>query len=220
MKSKYRLWLFVIVPMFFLFPSFIEAQDNQGSVPTSDTFGNFINFKLNDPQSLTSSLIFSSSLINQEPFQWSSFYGQKAYGPHSFQIFGGLTSRIEPLTIGDPISAGTLQASVMYRYHGLFGGIVRPVTRFTVGIGQYWRPIGGISSFHGYSAGLSTYAMPEAGVEIVYKGVGVGMTVAYPFAIEDYFPGKDLTGYPFPPRSHKKNLNFDQLFKNIYLILE
>ena len=50
------------------------------------------------------------------------------------------------------------------------------------GAGQSWGQYG--AAFNGYSSGMYSYVMPEAGVEIVYKGVGVGVTAAYLYTLD------------------------------------
>ncbi len=140
-------------------------------------------------------------------------------GPH--QVAVGLGSVNYPTGApwsGDLYSAN-LGSSVTYRYMGLFGGIVRPVARFSVGAAQTWSPVGGRSTL-GYADTWTPYALPEAGLEIVYKGVGVGMTVSYPLFVEPYDPDKKFGGGYLPGRFRQRGLDWSQLLKNIYLIVE
>jgi len=153
------------------------------------------------------------------PLQWYYFKREKLIGSHLWTLSGGSTNL--PLTgaLGDPLATGMWNTSIAYRYEGILGGFIRPVARFTVGGGQYWLPSGD-RLINGYVDGMSAYAMPEAGVEFVYHGKGIGMTVSYPVVMDVYHPDADITGFPFPPRSQQNAINWDQLLKNIYIIWE
>lgn len=158
------------------------------------------------------------------PFVWSSFYGQMERGPHLLQTQGSLSTIEENLHFEDDLLTGMFQSSVTYRYRGLFGGVVRPVARFTAGTGQYWgMPQTG--GFSGYPAGLYSYAVPEAGVEIVFRykghGYGVGITGGYRMTVDMEIQrimwDDEYTGGPFDPT---RGDNFGEWFANVYPIFE
>jgi hypothetical protein len=139
-----------------------------------------------------------------------------ASGPHQVELSTSLVSAPLALTPGDPLSTGMFNSSLTYRYRGLFGGIVRPVARMSVGGAQLWLPARGAGG--GLTDALTPYAVPEAGFEIVYKGYGVGMTVSYPMALQPYDAEQKFSGYEFAPQH--RGFNWDQLLKNIYLVVE
>ena len=162
---------------------------------------------------------------NPGPFVWSSFSGRIGQGDHTVDFYGGLVSETESWMVGEGLSTGLLHSSATYRYHGLLGGVVRPVARLSVGTGQYWgQPIDG--SFLGYAGGLYSYVMPEAGVEIVVRikghGYGIGVTAAYRTTLDMEMQrihwDDKYTGGPFDPRSGADSL--DEWITHIYPIFE
>jgi len=160
------------------------------------------------------------SLTSQPAYiQWSAFRANLyEHGPHKIIFSGGLSSGQAPLAFGDPAWAGYFQSSVTYRYSGLFGGIIRPVARFTLGANQGFHQAQ--SNFSGYRSDWNSYAFSEAGLEIVYKGYGVGMTAGYAWPIDFTQPEKELTGFQARPRFRNYPTGWDQLWKNIYFIKE
>ena len=80
----------------------------------------------------------------------------------------------------------------------------------------------------GNSPGLANsavpYAVSEAGVEIVYKGIGVGMTAGYVWVMDPITEMQmrdDMkTGMPLGQFDNQRGFNWDDLLKNVYLIVE
>lgn len=162
-----------------------------------------------------------SPVLGYGYYPWGTFSAQKVAGNHEFTINGATMGYHEPLLFGysDPMWA--FGSSVTWRYKGLFNGIVRPVARFSLGTGEAWDSPGG-SSFHGYTPGLSSYAVGEAGVEFVYKGYGVGVTAGYKRQMDTDMELRmrddELTGGPFAPRTGPAS--FEDWIWSIYPIIE
>jgi hypothetical protein len=153
------------------------------------------------------------------PQFYSTSFGVWSSGAQQVVWTNNLFESPQNLPWGGPLATANFQSSVTYRYAGLFGGIIRPVARFSVGAGPMLTGVGR-RTFGGVADAWTPYAMPEAGLEIVYKGVGVGMTVSYPLIVEPYDAGKKFTGGWMPARFRREQLDWGQLIKNIYLILE
>lgn len=147
-------------------------------------------------------------------------------GPHEISLEGSSSQVTLRSRLGLADLQSELNSSLTYRYKGLFGGIVRPVARLSAGAGQgLWvgQPGGG-------GLGRYSYVAPEVGLEIVYKGVGLGMTVGYPVMSSQtqrlsITPGGTQPRVPIPAKRAKKNgfdwdRLFDQLSKNVYIVVE
>ncbi len=151
------------------------------------------------------------------PIMWSYYEREWRYGANSITVDGGASSMTGALMIGDPFYEGAAFGAVTYRFMDLFGGFVRPVARLTVGVNQYWNPLGP-AGMQGFSTGAYAYAVPEAGLEFVYEGYGVGLTASYPVPLGAFDQANDITGPPiFDPRQ-QQDFGWDQIMKNIYLI--
>ena len=111
------------------------------------------------------------------PFPWSAWRWAYANGDHSLEFTGGLTSVAGPRFLGDGLPTEVLTSSLTYRYR-LFGGVLRPVARITVGGARWYDPVGG-GSLRGFESNGDFFAAAEAGMEIVVRGYGVGVTAAY-----------------------------------------
>lgn len=153
-------------------------------------------------------------------FTWSYFGGHFEKGAHTIDISGGTSTMFEPYDMGDSLQTGLFNTTITYRYHGLFGGIIRPVARFSTGANQSYMSTGGYG-FGGYSPGVTTYAVTEAGVEIVIEGVGIGVTAAKVWQMDSNFYMQDdkYTGGLYTPTLQGREA-FEDWFTNIYLILE
>lgn len=153
----------------------------------------------------------------------STLYRQ---GPHEISVEGGSSQVVMRSPLGLMDLQSELDASLTYRYKGLFGGVVRPVARLSAGAGQ------GLWAGHPGSGGLGrySYVAPEVGFEIVYKGVGLGMTVGYPIMSSQaerfsIAPGGGQPRVPIPAKRGKKHgfdwdRLFDHLSKNVYIVIE
>ncbi len=158
----------------------------------------------------------STSIIAPGPTQWSAYHARWLTGDHQFDIHGGLTGGKSPYAYGEMMDSGAFVSSMVYRYNGLFGGVVRPVARFTAGVGQDYRALGG-PGFAGYGMSGTAFVAPELGIEIVYKGVGIGITQTQR---QDFFdPSSDVTG-PGVLNPQPNLSNWDEWLTNFYLILE
>lgn len=153
--------------------------------------------------------------------QWSSYHGQIWSGNHQFQTYGGLVSDQRQLFFGSDISSGMFQHSFVYRYHGLLGGIVRPVARATFGTRQSFAPLGG-PTFAGYDDYWTGFARAEAGVEIVYQGFGVGYTYGYQWTqdMNLMLGNEDIVGPDSPFAPQPGMFDLDQWIQNFYLVIE
>ena len=150
-------------------------------------------------------------------FSYSSTTLKHREGNHSLTFSASSTQYSEtgPPGFNLPVAGGAM--SLTYRYHGLLGGIVRPVVRLSSGIGQVWHIN---TPWDGYENMWQPWVMPEAGLEIVYKGVGLGFTTGWQFTNE---PDERELYYPWAAK-RKQNFDWGKLLegmiKNIYLILE
>ena len=154
------------------------------------------------------------------PIYWSRFQGDYFSGPHHFQVLGGSATYTDPFGFYQDLPINSFQTSFTYRYHGLLGGIVRPVMRVTTGVSQRYDPIGA-GSFSGLYSGYTGYVVPEAGLEFVIRGYGLGVTASYPMTWDLMNPETmhdDLTGGPLSPRPDL----FDprRIRYNLYPIIE
>ncbi len=139
-------------------------------------------------------------------------------GDHSllFTAATSESSRNSPNGARLPVNFGF--AGLEYRYHGLFGGIVRPVLRLSGGAQSMYLPSGPSV----FQPGFGRYAAAEAGLEIVYKGVGVGFTTGYQWIDEQ----EERTFHLPVPAKGRRNKGADwskllnHAIKRIYLILE
>lgn len=188
---------------------------------------NKINLKTSDDSKVSSD--FSNPLwmpgpetrldfITPSP-QWFQYQREFNKDDHSVVFETNSSSAPDDFDPSGELTAASIRSSVTYRYNGLFGGIVRPVGRFTVGSGQVWMPSGG-QNFRGYTSDMLYYAMPEAGVEFVYKGVGVGMTAGYVLVLDAPDFGGDVTGPQRPWNQGPSALDWKNFMKNFYLIYE
>jgi len=152
---------------------------------------------------------------------WWGYRYRRYLGDHSLEVGGGLSSYGQSLAYGDNVATGAFTQSVAYRYHGLFGGVIRPVARVTLTGGQDLRPLDA-DSFRGYQTGYYGLVIPEAGVEIVYKGYGIGMTAAYPMQVDfsTQIGNEDVEGPPLPDAFNPGEFKWENLWKNFYLIVE
>ncbi|MDP8222260.1 MAG: hypothetical protein P9L99_02785 [Candidatus Lernaella stagnicola] len=162
----------------------------------------------------------ANSLIAPGPTRYSNFYGRWVSGDHRIDFGGGLTGFTDRYAYGEMMDGSAFTGSIAYRYHGLFGGVIRPVARFTAGAGQDYRQVGG-PGFVGYGSSGTAFFASEAGLEIVYKGIGIGVTEAYVVTQRyDFFdPAADVTGpavfNPTPDWG-----NWSEWLTNFYLIVE
>ncbi|HPQ67947.1 MAG TPA: hypothetical protein PKW95_02385 [bacterium] len=157
---------------------------------------------------------------SNQPLQWTIYYNQLAWGANTLQTVGVLDAGSQDALFGDELGTAMMRQSITYRYHGLLGGVVRPVARFTVGAGQTPLPLSGVG-FHGYNDIYSGYAYSELGVEVVYKGVGVGYTYGYLVSRDlGMANDADITGPPSPFAPMPGSFNFDDWLNNFYLIFE
>ena len=162
---------------------------------------------------------FISGDLAAWPTEWSYYRREYHYGSNTLVVSGGADSVAGALFPGDPLYSGSVFGSVTYRFDGLFGGFVRPIARMTVGVSQYWSPLSPVA-FQGLSTGAYAYATPEAGVEFVYEGYGVGVTASYPIPLGGFDQQGDIRGPSmFDPRHHHGNFDFSQVMKNFYLIV-
>ena len=142
---------------------------------------------------------------------------ERRVGDHSLTFNASSVSYSQngPPGFDVPVAGGAM--ALTYRYHGFLGGIVRPVVRLSSGISQVWHIN---TPWEGYNNMWQPWVMPEAGVEIVYKGVGLGFTTGWQFANE---PDERELYYPWAAK-RKRNFDWGKLLegmiKNIYLILE
>lgn len=147
-------------------------------------------------------------------------------GPHEVVLEGGSQSGLARLPGGASQPFQEMNSTLTYRYKGFLGGVVRPVVRMTAGSGR--TPLPG-------SLGLGPsygYLSPEAGVELVYKGYGIGMTMGYPLAKSFGAPSQPNPGgnprqvyVPIPAKSVRHpgfgwDRLFDQMSKNLYFVVD
>ncbi|MCC6156434.1 MAG: hypothetical protein IT350_00150 [Deltaproteobacteria bacterium] len=146
--------------------------------------------------------------------QWGGFERRFGTPTHDFRWIGAGTTGFAPAT-GGAVGSDLLYTGLVYRYHGLAGGVIRPVMKMNAGAGR-----AAIPTADGFARESVEFLAPEAGVEIVIKGYGLGMTVAYPIPLEPWERDDQKTGYPFPPGRNQGPIGWDDLWKNIYLIVE
>ena len=193
-----------------------EEEANDAPVPPSSE----LYFAPEEPPAWT--------LTRPVPLQWTygSFYWTHPHrewtsGAHSFELESSATNWMQDPGFGDAVPVGFLQTSFTYRYRGLFGGIVRPVARFTVGAGQWYGALG-LPSLNGYDSAWTAFAAPEAGLEFVVRGYGVGATASYVWTMNlmagGYDLHDDLTGGP--PIEESATDFLRNLRYNVYLIRE
>ena len=150
-------------------------------------------------------------------FHYSYTMLRKQEGNHSLSFSGASMqyNDLVPSGVTVPMTGGSMVLT--YRYHGLLGGVIRPVVRLRTGVGSTWD----VDAFRGrHNPLFRPWVMPEAGFEIVYKGVGLGFTTGWQFANQ---PDERELYYPWAvPR--KKGFDWGTLLegmiKNIYLVLE
>jgi hypothetical protein len=208
-------WIFVLMLAFV--QGSVFADDEESVTPAPMT--GLLEFHTADrpPESPVAAPL--SPQIDFRSHTWGSFYRDVRHGDHGIEIRGGLSTYAEPYYLQDSLQTGNFSTTVTYRYHGLFKGIVRPVGRFTTGARQSWGAMGGPAHL-GYSPGMTAYMVSEVGIEIVYRGVGIGVTAAHMWAQDTNFYMQDdkYTGGPFAPPSGQESLK--DFFANVYLILE
>ncbi|MBZ0270837.1 hypothetical protein K8I61_02285 [bacterium] len=144
-------------------------------------------------------------------------------GPFDVVLDGGSYGAFSTRTpfaspFGAPFGTDVGYTSVTWRYHGLFGGVVRPVMRMTGAGGTVALPADMTAS--AFDTGRFGMLVPEAGVEIVYKGYGLGMTVSYPLVNAWDGTAADVTGHFPDPRDRPDGVRWEDLWKNVYLIVE
>ncbi len=209
--------ILLLACLIFFTPSFALAADLEESSPEAPAVESW---RLIRTDALNIQPDFDPNLPNYYagPYYWSRFNRRYGNSLHEFTVNGGLSTWWEAQPFGEDAPLSGYQGTFTYRYHGLFGGVIRPVTRVTVGTRQWMEPGGPPGSFDGYRAGTSTYFIPEAGVEIVYKGYGLGMTASYPF-IDQPAPWEEaLTEERITPQNRAQIL--EALIKNLYLVIE
>ncbi len=145
---------------------------------------------------------------------WGGFERRWGTPTHDFRWIGAGTTGFAPAT-GGALGSDLLYTGVVYRYRGLAGGVIRPVMKMNAGAGR-----AAVPTADGFARDSIEFFAPEAGVEIVIKGYGLGMTVAYPIPLEPWERDDAKTGYPFPPGRNQGPIGWDDLWKNIYLIVE
>lgn len=162
---------------------------------------------------------FASPLIPTDATQWSFYHAQYVTGPHRIDVYGGLTSYNDRYAYGEMMDNGLLSTTIAYRYMGIAGGSVRPVARFSAGGAQGWRAMGA-TGFGGYASGADIFASSEFGMEIVYRGIGLGVTEKYLWTQRlDAIGNEDITG-PAALNPQPDFKNWNDWFTNFYLILE
>lgn len=147
---------------------------------------------------------------------WGAFGRRWTRGDHELTVSGASFTEWDPFYVGGTLPSDAFVTSIQYRYRGILGGAIRPVARFTTGVGRgYADPGVNTSGFHD---GDYAFAMPEAGVELVYKGYGVGMTAGYFWYASNWSQDDELNPYSGTP--YPGSFDWDQLIKNIYLVAE
>ena len=116
---------------------------------------------------------------------------------------------------GLPASSAAL--SLTWRYHGLLNGVVRPVVGVGASATQAFVP----PHWSERTNPLWTVTLaPSAGVEVVYRGVGVGWRASLPMGLYQTTPD----GFYHPQLMGKQRVDwgtfFQGLMQNTYLIWE
>lgn len=212
-------WIVIVCCFFLGQPLPASAQDDDSPEPLATEQD--AQFTLSNPVLVNSPWAVDSFAQHGGNVQWSAFQGTFLTGEHDLLLTGGLTSWQDRLNFGGDLSTGQFSSTLTYRYNGIFGGMVRPVARFTAGAGQWYDQVNG-PGFLGYGDGWTAFARPEAGLEFVYAGYGLGVTVSYVKTYDTYqlimMHDDKYTGGPFAPQPGHNNL--DQWLLNIYPIIE
>ncbi|MCZ7583619.1 MAG: hypothetical protein M5R36_09970 [Deltaproteobacteria bacterium] len=136
---------------------------------------------------------------------WSAKGARWMVGDNEFTAVGVLSTAPQSAVWGDPLGQDGYMAQFTWRYHGLARGMIRPVARFTAAAYEDNVPLGG-AGFHGYATTGSVLLMPEAGVEFVYRGFGLGVTGSYYYLTEfdPLDPAADITGPGMPKKTLRR----------------
>lgn len=148
---------------------------------------------------------------------WPEARFQKRFGLWELDVRGSsaATTGNTPWLRGVPASSAS--ASLTWRYHGLLRGVVRPVVGVAAFASQATLPPHwSLRNDALWSAGVA----PNAGVEVVTHGVGVGWRVALPMGLYQTTPD----GFYHPQLMGKRQPDwgtfFQGMIQNMYLIWE
>jgi len=207
---------FVLAFVLLLLSSPALAQEASGENNSSNTFWEFNRY--NQPLFYAPYDYLGGDLAAW-PIGWSYDRREWREGDYTLILERGAGSAAGPFLVGEPMYMDSMFGRFTYRYDGFLGGAVRPFARMTVGANQFYSPLAA-TGFQGFSTGGYAYAMPEAGVEFVYEGYGVGMTVSYPIPLGAFDQqANDITGPAMFSQQQMRRFEFDNLMKNIYLII-
>ena len=147
---------------------------------------------------------------------WPTWRLLRRRGHHELRVTGGASGHADAPSMAGPTAGGRLNVSVSWRWHGLFGGLIRPVVRASGGVIEGWQPgmrMGAID------VDWQPYLRTEAGVEMVHRGVGVGMTLSMPWLTPARMPG---FYHPYLHGKADKSIDFGNLLlnmgRNFYII--
>ena len=174
--KRFALWLLVAPAIAGFVPGFALA-DEAAAPATPQTPSSSIELFRADHAAAFPLDFYQSAPGTGAPYPWSAWRWSYTSGGHSLDFTGGLTSRVGAPLLGEGLSTDVLSSSLTYRYR-LFGGILRPVARLTVGGARWYDPVGG-ASMRGFQSTGALFASAEAGLEIVVRGYGVGVTAMY-----------------------------------------
>jgi len=150
-------------------------------------------------------------------FAWPEARFQKRFGLWELDLRGSSTAATESAPWLHGVPASSAEVSLTWRYHGLMRGVVRPVVGVAAFATQaYLPPHWSLRNDPLWSAGVA----PNAGVEVVYQGVGVGWRAALPMGVYQTTPD----GFYHPQLMGKRQPDwgtfFQGMIQNMYLIWE
>lgn len=151
---------------------------------------------------------------------WPELRERWYFGPddaHALDLRGSSMAYAghRPWAEGLQASGGSL--GVSYRYLGIFGGVLRPVVGFDAVISEDFRVP---TASRGFRTQKNAALVPSAGLEVVVRGVGLGMRAAVPlwtYQSEGAFYHPQLQG---KQGSFDWGRFFDHMIKNVYVIWE
>jgi hypothetical protein len=219
-------WLPLLLILCLVAPAAWAQDDDDASPLTPPSLAeaprsNFLQFSSTNTPWVDPALDpLTTDVISTGWTNWSSFHGRVLQGHHQFDLNGGLSGFNEIAVPGEAMQAGVFMSSVTYRYTGILGGVIRPVARFSAGGGQDWGPVGG-RGFSGYGAYGTAWVAPEMGIEIVYKGIGIGVTESYVWRqnFDTMVGNEDVVG-PGILNPQPDLTNWSEWLTNFYLIVE
>ena len=155
--------------------------------------------------------------VHMPTLVWPEARFQKRFGLWELDLRGQASATPGVAAWAEGLPASTLGLSLTWRYHGLLNGVVRPVVGVSASAAQAWMPP------HWSQRGNPLWTLslaPSAGVEVVYRGVGVGWRAAVPMGLYQTTPD----GFYHPQLMGKRKADWGTfvqgMLQNMYLIWE